>query len=32
MGVPISNLQDFFEIQIQLNNDKTIQSQILKVF
>jgi hypothetical protein len=24
MGVPTSNLQDFFEIQMQLNNDKKI--------
>jgi hypothetical protein len=32
MGVPTSNLQDFFEIQMQLNNEKIIQSQILKLF
>jgi hypothetical protein len=32
MGVPTSDLQVNFEIQMQLNNDKTILSQNLKLF
>jgi hypothetical protein len=32
MGMPTSDLQDFFEMQMQLNNDKTIQFQNLKLF
>jgi hypothetical protein len=32
MGVPINDLQHFFEIQMQLNNEKTIESQIWKLF
>jgi hypothetical protein len=31
MGVPTNDLQDFFEIQMQLNNEKTIKSQNLKL-
>jgi hypothetical protein len=32
MGVSTYDLQDFFEIQMQLNNEKTIESQNLKLF
>jgi hypothetical protein len=31
MGVPTSELQDFFELQMQKSNEKRVQSQNLKL-